>query len=148
MSGSSVDHGLSFKAYSPEVSKMKTKLFSVCVLFFSSLLFLFTSFSLAGFRCGNKLVHEGDTKAEVIYKCGEPDFVEAWEEKRIQRDYYPVPTFSTRMRKYYWYREPFLVEELIRIEEWTYNFGSTQFLRFLRFENGVLRDISRGGYGY
>ena len=40
------------------------------------------------------------------------------------------------------------VFELIRIEEWTYNFGSTRFIRFLRFENGLLRNISRGGYGY
>ncbi len=93
-------------------------------------------------------MHEGDSKAEVFHKCGKPDFVETWEEERIQRDYYHGPAYSTRLGEYHWYREPFLVKELIRIEEWTYNFGSTRFMRFLRFENGLLRDVSRGGYGY
>jgi len=127
---------------------MKMKVFGAGSLFLPSLLFLFVSVSLADLRCGTKLVHKGDSKAEVIQKCGEPDFVETWEEERIQRDYYHVSTFSNRLGEYYWYREPFLVKELIRIEEWTYNFGSTRFIRFLRFENGLLRDLSRGGYGY
>ena len=30
----------------------------------------------AGFRCGPKLVTSGDTKVEVIGKCGEPTFAE------------------------------------------------------------------------
>ena len=29
-----------------------------------------------GMRCGNKLVVTGDTKLEVLKKCGEPDFSE------------------------------------------------------------------------
>lgn len=127
---------------------MKIKGFGACILFITLLLFLLGGVSIAELRCGTKLVHEGDTKAQVIHKCGEPSFVESWEEERIQRDYYDAPVFSTRTGEYNWYREPFLVKELIRIEEWTYNFGSTRFIRFLRFENGVLRDISRGGYGY
>ena len=127
---------------------MRMKVFGVCILFLPSILFLFVSVSLADLRCGTKLVHRGDSRAEVIHKCGEPDSVEIWEEERIQRDYYHASTFSHRLGEYYWYREPFLVKELIRIEEWTYNFGSTRFIRFLRFENGLLRDISLGGYGY
>ncbi|UCB51448.1 MAG: DUF2845 domain-containing protein [Deltaproteobacteria bacterium] len=35
----------------------------------------------------------------------------------------------------------------MRIEEWTYNFGSTRLIRFLRFETGLLRHVSRGPYG-
>jgi hypothetical protein len=127
---------------------MKMRVLAACILFLTSLLFLFASVSLADLRCGTKLVHEGDTKAEVIHKCRKPNFVEAWEEEHIQRHYYHVPTFSTRRGEYSWYREPFLVKELIRIEEWTYNFGSTRFIRFLRFENGLLTDVSRGRYGY
>ena len=112
------------------------------------LLLALSDISIAGLRCGTKLVHEGDTKAEVIHKCGEPNFVQSWEEEHIQRDYNYVPIFSTRTGRYRWYCEPFLVKETIRIEEWTYNFGSTEFIRYLRFENGVLKDITVGGYGY
>jgi len=35
------------------------------------------------------------------------------------------------------YREPLFVEEFVEIEEWVYNFGSLQFIRFLTFENGT-----------
>jgi len=41
-----------------------------------------------------------------------------------------------------------LAKELITIEEWEYNFGATQFIRYLRFENGRLREITTGDYGY
>lgn len=117
------------------------------VLFITLLLFMLSDISLAELRCGTRLVHEGDSKAEIIHKCGEPDYVECWEEERIQRDFY-IPIFRPRAWEYDRYREPFLVKEHVRIEEWTYNFGSTRFIRYLRFENGILRDISIGGYGY
>ena len=31
---------------------------------------------------------------------------------------------------------PLLVKEQVKIEEWTYNLGSTRFVRYLRVENG------------
>lgn len=46
------------------------------------------------------------------------------------------------------YREPLFVEEFVEIEEWTYNLGSTRFIRYLIFENGVLVDIITGDYGF
>jgi hypothetical protein len=103
--------------------------------------------SFAALRCGTRLVHEGDTKAEVIHKCGEPSYVDSWKEERISRDFY-VPVFYDPPWKYHRYRAPFLVNEHVKIEVWTYNFGPSQFIRYLRFENGVLKDISIGGYGY
>jgi hypothetical protein len=108
--------------------------------------FLFSDPSLA-LRCGTKLVSEGDTKAEVIYKCGEPGQVESWDEERIMRDH-RVSAYQDRYSGYLFYREPFLVKEHVRIEEWTYNFGSSRLLRYLRFENGILKFIATGGYGY
>ena len=122
-----------------------TCIYGLFLLFF---LLALSDVSIAGLRCGTKLVHEGDTKAEVIHKCGEPSFVESWEEEHIHRDYNYVPIFSTRNGRYRWYREPFVEKEVIRIEEWTYNFGSTRFIRYLRFENGVLKDMTVGDYGY
>jgi hypothetical protein len=40
------------------------------------------------------------------------------------------------------------VEELVTVEEWEYNFGSTRFIRYLQFENGRLTRITEGDYGY
>ena len=34
------------------------------------------------------------------------------------------------------------------IEEWEYNLGTGQFIRYLRFENGRLIRITTGDYGY
>jgi len=100
------------------------------------------------FRCGTRLVSEGDSKYEVIHKCGEPDYVESWEEERIQRDFGLRREYDPENRRYTWNREPFLVKEKVRIEEWTYNLGSTQFMRYLRFENGILTKISTGDKGF
>jgi hypothetical protein len=100
------------------------------------------------FRCGTKLVSEGDSKYEVVYKCGEPDYVEAWEEQRVQRDFGLRREFDPKNRRYTWDREPFLVKEMVRIEEWTYNLGSTQFIRYLRFENGILTKMWTGDKGF
>jgi hypothetical protein len=125
----------------------KMRLNGYFILLILLLFMLFTDDSVAALRCGGRLVCEGDTEAEVIYKCGKPDHVESWEEERISRDFY-VPVFHDRARRYSGYREPFLVKEHVRIEEWTYNFGSTRFIRYLLFENGILKDISIGGYGY
>jgi hypothetical protein len=111
---------------------------------FSCFVFSDTSFAL---RCGTRLVSEGDTKAEVVYKCGEPGQVESWEEERIMRDY-QEPLYQSRYREYLRYRDPFLVKEHVKIEEWTYNLGSSRLIRYLRFENGILRYIATGGYGY
>jgi hypothetical protein len=84
-------------------------------------------------------------------KCGEPDFIDVRTEKRIRRDYYRdlVPLwdfnrYSTRQI----YREPFLVVEEVVIEEWTYNFGPTRFIRYLTFENEKLVNIVTGDYGF
>ena len=116
---------------------------------------LVTAFVLLGsvnvsfaFRCGTELVNEGDTKFEVSHKCGEPDYVESWEEERVQKDFGLRRDYDSHNRRYNWYREPFLVKEQVRIEEWTYNLGPTQFIRYLRFENGILTRISTGDKGF
>jgi hypothetical protein len=46
------------------------------------------------------------------------------------------------------YSAPFLVDELVTIEEWEYNLGPTKFIRYLTFENGWLVSIALGDYGY
>ena len=50
------------------------------ILVFGLLLLLGLCEESQAFRCNGKLVFEGDSKAEVFYKCGEPDFVDSWKE--------------------------------------------------------------------
>ena len=98
-----------------------------------------------GFRCGTKLISEGDLKARVIAECGEPANIEVWEEVRVGRDFYRS-LFPERERDRY--REPLLIKQYVTVEEWTYNRGPYRFMRHLLFENGRLREITTGQYGF
>jgi len=40
------------------------------------------------------------------------------------------------------------VRAFIRVEIWTYNYGPSRFLDYVRLENGIVRKIYSGGYGY
>ena len=40
------------------------------------------------------------------------------------------------------------IVEVVPIETWTYNRGSTQLIRYLTFRNGYLTRIQTGDYGY
>jgi hypothetical protein len=93
-------------------------------------------------------VGEGDTRAEVIQRCGDPNFVDSWEEELIQRDFGAVWNYDSRTGRYVGSRAPFLVKVQVKIDLWTYNLGSTKFTRYLRFENGILKEITTGAKGY
>ena len=92
----------------------------------------------AAFRCGSHLVTEGDTRSEVVAKCGEP--TEINQKSAILRQ----PTVWVGGRRYVVGNG--LVE--IPIEVWIYNLGPNKLMRRLRFEDGVLVDIDTMGYGY
>ena len=96
------------------------------------------------FRCGTSLITEGDTKAEVAQECGEPDYVDSWEEERIARDFSSGRVVDPRTRSFERNRIPFLVKKTVKIEVWTYHLGPTHFTRYLTFENGILVDITTG----
>ena len=129
---------------------MKEKLIlSVTIWFFMA--FSGQAFGDA-FWCGSKLVLDGATKYEVLSKCGEPDYKEVRTERRIKRDFYR-DLFSQRFPDRYrqerdHYRDPLFTVEDVVIEEWTYNFGPTKFIRYLLFEDGRLVNISTGDYGF
>lgn len=78
-----------------------------------------------GLRCGARLVGPGDRMFEVHELCGEPDI------KVVL-----VSAFSVNYG--------FLPYE----EEWQYNFGPQQLMRFLRFRNGRLSSIQTGPHGF
>jgi hypothetical protein len=96
-------------------------------------------------RCGSRLVSIGDYRYDVLRKCGDPVNVETWEEVRIRRDF--LLSFPISREQELFLQSP-LAKELVTIEEWQYNFGHSQFMRYLRFENGRLRRITTGDYGY
>lgn len=88
-------------------------------------------------RCGNKLVYEGDEMAKVIARCGQPAQIS---HSVISR--FPTVWINGRPRQ--------LSDQQIEIpvETWVYNFGTDKFMRKLRFEDGVLVDISVLDYGF
>jgi hypothetical protein len=83
------------------------------------------------FYCGDKIVAPGDSRANVLAKCGEP----AWREMRE----------DARTEAYLLDKTPVI---FVTTEEWVYNFGSHQFLHFLRFQGDRLAVVETGGYGY
>lgn len=101
------------------------------------------------FMCGSELVTIGDTRDEVRDICGEPQSVETWDEERLP--WYPhepdIPYWYGRDRRYV-NPSPYPPSRIVRVEEWVYNLGSNRLIRYLRFENGRLKMIETGGYGY
>lgn len=89
------------------------------------------------FRCGNKLVVEGDTAGAVLAKCGEPTEISR---KPILRP--PVIWRNGRP-----YRVPGGDIEVI-VEFWVYNLGPNKFMRRVRIEDGEVTAIETLGYGY
>lgn len=87
------------------------------------------------FRCGTREVVLGDTQGDVLYKCGEPSWVGGPWEQIHRRGHKHGDRFSS-------------FEISVIVEEWMYNLGPTRFVRFLRFENGILVAIRNGSYGY
>ena len=78
------------------------------------------------FRCKTKLVSEGDTKYDVLRKCGEP----AQKDKELIR------------------RWTVIGYQFIFVEIWLYNFGPRRFMQILEFESNKVINIRDGGYGY
>jgi hypothetical protein len=66
----------------------------------------------AQMRCGNDLVHEGDYKAQVLLKCGEPLLAEHIYECRPYG-------FGCGV-----------------VEQWTYDLGTYRMLRVITFRDG------------
>ncbi len=95
------------------------------------------------FRCGSKVIKLGISQYDVRRLCGDPSYVQSWQELRTRRDFGPGHSEPGKPL----YLRPQVVEEWVVIEEWEYNLGSNQFIRYLKFENGRLTRITTGDYG-
>jgi len=81
-------------------------------------------------RCNFEIFSLGTTSAEVAAKCGEPD----WKEQRYETVTQKIAGGRRQL--------------FITIDEWTFNFGPTSFMRILTFRNGNLVDIKSGDKGF
>jgi hypothetical protein len=86
-----------------------------------------------GFRCGSRLVRNGETQDDVASKCGDPDAERTWTEVHTE-------SLWENGRK---------VERSVPIEyaEWKYDFGRDRLLRYLTFVQGRLTYVRTGEYG-
>ena len=89
------------------------------------------------FRCGTRLITDGDSTDKVEALCGPPSSIQRHE---------------ILARRYHWFRgRPYyssLEPEPIPVEYWTYNLGSRKLMRRLKFEDGLLVDIETLSHGY
>lgn len=109
-----------------------------------------TAFAL---RCGSYVINEGMDRSEVYSKCGAATSVQSHIERRStgnttqnQQNFggqgilYPNNSFS--------YGQNYSTQVEVTVEEWIYNFGSSQLQQYLRFENGRLMEIRNLSRGY
>jgi hypothetical protein len=97
-------------------------------------------------RCGSRLISEGDPKERLLNECGSPSNVEAWEEERYYNYDAPPPPYL--YKEYEYYGNAYRVKVHVKVEVWTYNYGPSRFIDYVRIENGKVRKIYSGGYGY
>ncbi len=100
-------------------------------------------------RCGNKLVQRGDPIPKVLKYCGEP--VATQQRSIVRRGIPRSRVFRDRnLRRYS--EDELLINDRsyveVLVEEWTYNFGPRKLMRIIRFENGLVADVTELGYGY
>jgi len=93
--------------------------------------------SADSFRCGTRLVSDGDSTDKVAALCGPPTDIRRREVLQRRVRWY-------RGRPYYTSYEP----EPIPIEFWTYNLGPNKLMRRLKFEDGLLVDVETLSHGY
>lgn len=121
----------------------KPSFFTALIVFLS----FNTCFADDYFRCGSNLIHIGDSKFQVLGKCGEPTAKEVVGDQvsggfasttrdRAREDRRPSQTRGT------------YTESSATLETWTYNCGSSEFSYNLTFRGQNLIEIKNLGYGF
>ncbi|HEX9707872.1 MAG TPA: DUF2845 domain-containing protein [Steroidobacteraceae bacterium] len=89
------------------------------------------------FRCGTKLMSDGDSTDKVEALCGPPTSIQ-------RRQILQRPVYYHHGRPYY---SGYGLSE-VTVEYWTYNLGPNKLMRRLRFEDGLLVDVETLSHGY
>jgi len=102
-------------------------------LLFLALVTLISSADIlaATVSCDGGIISTGDRSIDVLAKCGAPDSKESHQEELSER-----LDDNTKQKVF------------VTVEEWTYNFGPTRFMRIVILKNGVVTNIRTGNYGY
>ena len=92
---------------------------------------LLPSFLMAAeYRCADKIISVGDARADLLMKCGEPDWKQSHSEEIIET----IDKDSKR-------------KTIVSVDEWTYNLGPDRFMRIFKLRDGKVVDVQSGGYG-
>lgn len=98
-------------------------------------------------RCGETLITEGTTQAEVAARCGQPAQIDR--QALYSEGAVGLPGGSAPGNG------PGLLLGIVRrsgsevsVEIWIYNFGPSRLMERIRFEDGVVAKIESLGYGY
>lgn len=83
------------------------------------------------FRCNNVVFLDGDSRADLLVKCGEPDYEDIIEEKTEKEAAHDQRLLLKR--KY--------------VVEWYYNCGENQFIKIVTIEGGKIISIRNGQRG-
>jgi uncharacterized protein DUF2845 len=89
------------------------------------------------FRCNDKIISEGTSRAKVAALCGDPAQID--QQPVLYRAIAPAGrrsglTLDTTVQ--------------IQVEVWIYNFGPDRLMQRVRFEDGYIVRIDSIGYGY
>jgi hypothetical protein len=104
---------------------MKCLLSSSVVLFLT----LLNTPSARAFVCDNGKAEIGDSKYEIVHKCGEPTY----------KDQTQVSRFSEGREAY--------KQDFVTVDYWLYNLGSDRFVTIVTFEKGDVVGMRAYGYG-
>ncbi len=97
-----------------------------------AIVFFVASYSAASsFRCNGRVVSEGDAKYDVLMRCQQPYLSDTTEKEIIKK------VTPSEWRKYQ-----------VKRENWLYNYGPSNLMRLMVFENEKLMEIRSLGYGY
>ena len=127
---------------------MKTWTISILALPFFFPVFADLVLALDGvdsMRCSSKLVMVGETKVEVVLKCGEPTLREKITHSTSVKKSGKKSSGKTSGKSSGGASKS---EERSRVDEqWTYDLGPRDFVYTLTFEGVELKSIGRGGRG-
>lgn len=86
-------------------------------------------------HCDGGIVSTGDTRVDLLGKCGPPSFQERRAVERGNAAWDPAVGAGAS------------VEVQAAVETWTYDFGPNRFLMTVTLRNGLVASVERGGYG-
>jgi hypothetical protein len=90
----------------------------------------YPALAASSWRCGSRLVGEGETIDDVYERCGEPT------DRTVSMEFVTVRVSCDVS-----------VTRAVPVENWTYDRGPKQFVRYLTFRDGTLVAIDEGSYG-